>query len=58
MSDFVEKTLGSIPSLITGGLVSDWESPAARTRSFRNFVQSIANIKSKHVRIPEYNRFY
>lgn len=44
----MEKTFGSIPSLITGGLASDWESPTSRTRTFRNFVQSIASIKSRH----------
>jgi len=57
MADFVEKTFGSIPGLITGGVASDWESHTTRTRSFRNFVQSIASIKSRHVRVPQYNQF-
>ncbi|KAK2188547.1 hypothetical protein NP493_129g04034 [Ridgeia piscesae] len=48
MADFVEKTFGSIPGLITGGVASDSESHTTRTRSFRNFVQSIASIKSRH----------
>ena len=57
MADFMEKTFGSIPGLITGGVASDWESPTSRTRSFRNFVQNVASIKSRQVRVPHYNQF-
>ncbi len=49
MSDIIEKTIASLPGLITGAAGFGSDKPATVSRAFQSFVDALGAIRSKHV---------
>ena len=51
MSDIMEKTIASLPSLISGTLTGN--KPNTSSRAFQTFIKNLGNLKSRYVSVSQ-----